>query len=632
MEAANTASAAPHRAEISRLKERLGLSRLALQVHSASFPERIESGGRGEDFGRGSPYSFGAERLYEWAAALGFDTIQLGPLGMTGRGNPSPYDATIFSRNPLDLPLARLVEAGRLSAATFESLYRAARRSPGGAVRYSLTYDAQQAALTEIIARASPDDRQHAAEFLALHEAWLVPDALYGVLGQMHGSDWWPHWTRTPLALLDQRLFDPAAGQEQAAAERLAQLRQEHAARIADYALVQWLLAEQHYLLRERLAKLGLALYADLQVGLSPQDAWRWQGVFLPGYRMGAPPSRTNPEGQPWGYYVLDPAKLGTLDSPGPALEFVRARLARVLEECDGVRIDHPHGWVDPWVYDAADPDPLHAVQNGGRQFSSPDSPEHPALARMAIARADQLDRSQSPYADGWVRELDDEQVSQYAILVDTIVAEQARRNRPAGDIACEVLSTLPYPVARVMQRHGIGRFRVAQKLSLTNESDVYRLEQAEPADWVMLGTHDTPTVWELAQKWSPSETSPSPARSANGEADSWGAYLAERLAAPDDREAAARRFAASPGSLVNGLFAAMLASRARHVSVFFPDLLGMTERYNAPGTVSDTNWTLRIPADFAPQHAARCQRGAALDVAACMEQAAQSHSGGSQQ
>ena len=294
----------------------------------------------------------------------------------------------------------------------------------------------------------------------------------------------------------------------------------------------------------------ALALYADLQVGLSPQDAWRWQGVFLPGYRMGAPPSRTNPEGQPWGYYVLDPAKLGR--------SIRRARrssssgaLARVLEECDGVRIDHPHGWVDPWVYAAEDPDPLHAVQNGGRQFSSPNSAEHPALApwRSLALTSSTARSSRTPTAG--CADLDDEQVAKYAILIDTIVAEQARRNRPAGDIACEVLSTMPYPVARVMQRHGIGRFRVTQKLNLTNESDVYRLEHAEPADWVMLGTHDTPTVWELARKWSES-----------GAAEAWGKYIAKRLAGPrrgicgpafrgfarQSREWAVHRHARQPG------------------------------------------------------------------------------------
>ena len=153
MEAANTVSAPLTRAEISRLKDQLGIQRLALQVHSASFPERIEAGGRGEDFGRGSPYSYGAERLYEWAAELGFDTIQLGPMGMTGRGNPSPYDATIFSRNPLDLPLARMVDAGRLSAATFESL--SPRRPPYAGRRRSLFDDVRRAAV-----RAGRDHRR----------------------------------------------------------------------------------------------------------------------------------------------------------------------------------------------------------------------------------------------------------------------------------------------------------------------------------------------------------------------------------------------------------------------------------------------------------------------------------------
>ena len=69
-----------------------------------------------------------------------------------------------------------------------------------------------------------------------------------------------------------------------------------------------------------------------------------------------------------------------------------------------------------------------------------------------------------------------------------------------------------------------------------------------------------------------------------------------------------------------------MLASRAAHVSVFFPDLLGMTNRYNAPGTVSDSNWSLRIPADYAEQYGQRCQRGEALDVVKCLQRAATAH------
>src|SRR5207237_216326 len=92
----------------------------------------------------------------------------------------------------------------------------------------------------------------------------------------------------------------------------------------------------------------------------------------------GAPPSRTNPEGQPWSYGVLDPALYGTRAQPGPAVQLLRLRVGKLLSELDGLRIDHPHGLIDPWVYRAAQPDPLRAVQQGARLFSSPDLPDPP--------------------------------------------------------------------------------------------------------------------------------------------------------------------------------------------------------------------------------------------------------------
>src|SRR4029078_13539420 len=74
----------------------------------------------------------------------------------------------------------------------------------------------------------------------------------------------------------------------------------------------------------------------------------------------------------------------------GPALELTRARLDKMFAEYDGVRIDHPHALVCPWVYRADTPDPHAEVGRGARLF---DSPDHPALARFAIARKDQLPR-----------------------------------------------------------------------------------------------------------------------------------------------------------------------------------------------------------------------------------------------
>ncbi len=599
--AEKTASFGPE--ELAAAKKRLKIERLVLQIHNASFPADAD-----EDMGRGTPYSHGAERLFEFAARLGFDAIQLGPSGMTDRGNNSPYDATIFSRNPLDLPLKQFFDEGRLSRTTWEALRRSVLPFQRGTARYTQVFDAYQQAIAEIAVQATTAERGAAQAFLQAHRAWLIPAALFNVLTHEYGGRPWRAWNGSEFGALDQQLFAPSPDQRDAAAKRLTSLQAEHAKKIEDYALIQWLLAKAADALRERLQQRKMALYADLQIGLSQQDIWAWRKVFLRTYRMGAPPSRTNREGQPWGYAVLDPDQFGTVQSPGPAREFVRARLHRLLAECDGVRIDHPHGWVDPWVYDAGDPDPLHAVQHGARLYSSPGDPQHPLLAKYAIARSEQLDMQQSLHADGHVSALDEEQVERYAILMDEILRHQKKIGRDGDSIACEVLSTLPYPLRRVLDRHGLGRFRVTQKLNLNDPADVYRIENAEQQDWIMLGTHDTPSIWRLADEWCQS-----------GTANDWGRYLSGLLR-PSAQQA--KQITDSSGALINTLFTAILTSRARNVVVFFPDLFGMTERYNEPGVVSDANWSLRLPPDFEDFYARQLQAGRALDVIRCLQQA----------
>ncbi len=590
--------------DLTKFKQRLGIDRLVLQIHDVSFPSEPD-----EDVGRGSPYSRGAERFYAFAARLGFDTIQLGPQGMTQRGNSSPYDGTLFSRNPMNLPLARLVDEGRLSRETFETI-RIDPSSPRPP--HSLIYDHFQLATSEIVAHADADDRDVAREFLAENEAWLVPDALYGALCVEHNAPWWGMWDQTAQGTFDQRLYHPASGDEAAAAKRLADLRAQYAGYIEDYALIQWLVQREHDALRERLKSFPLAIFADLQVGLSPQEMWARQSLFLDSYRMGAPPSRTNPAGQPWGYPVLDPQQLGTTEAPGSALCFVQHRLQTVIDNYDGLRIDHPHGWVDPWVYKTDDLEPFHAVQHGARLFSSPDEADHPQLASFAIARANQIDTTQPRHGDHRVQALDESQVARYALLVETIVTRSQALGRTTDAIACEVLSTLPYPIRRVMERCGLGRFRVAQKANLDDPADVYRIENARPEDWIMLGTHDTATIWELAQTWCGTPAG-----------ERWSQYLSPLIDEnPGGRAALGKRIAESPGELIHALFTAMLSSRARHVAIFFPDLFGMTERYNQPGVIADENWSLRLPADFEQKYADRCRSGESLDIARCLEQA----------
>lgn len=593
---------APDLSPVAEALRVLEIRNLVLGVHAASLPLRPD-----EDLGRGTPYGEGADRFFSFAAELGFTGVQLGPQGLTSEHNPSPYDGTLFSRNPLDVALWPLVQEGLLPARPLEEAI--ASRPPGADRRVAHRHVfRRQAPLLEQAYAAfiqRPGARARLEAFRARHRDWLLRDGLYDALCLEHGQPSHLDWGQTEQGRFDQRLFDPRPGEETACAERVRALEARYAEALERYALVQWLAHEQHLALRRRMGERGLKLFGDLQIGVSVRDTWSHRSIFLPEYLLGAPPSRTNPEGQPWGYPVLDPRQYGSASAPGPALTFVRARMDKMLAEYDAVRIDHPHGLVCPWVYRAGAGDPLEAVQGGARLFSSPHLPDHPSLAPFAIAREDQLDPTAARYADDWVRSLTPEQVARYSVLLDAVVEAAERHGRDRSDLQCEVLSTLPYPLRRVMERHRLGRFRVLQKADLGDPSDVYRSENARPEDWIMLGTHDTPPIWRVAKEWERA-----------GRLGDWAGYAAARLEPnPSERSDLARRLAADRCLLVEGLFALTFASPAQNVFVFFTDLFGLEEPYNVPGTVSDENWTLRVPPDYERSYPARRARGEVLNV-----------------
>ncbi|MBV8759685.1 MAG: 4-alpha-glucanotransferase, partial [Deltaproteobacteria bacterium] len=231
------------------------------------------------------------------------------------------------------------------------------------------------------------------------------------------------------------------------------------------------------------------------------------------------------------------------------------------------------------------------------RLFESPDLPDHPALAAFAIARPDQIRREVPRYHDDWVHGLDADQIARYATLVDAIVDAAEHNGRSRADLSCEVLSTMPAPLACALQRHGLGRWRVTQKANLADASDVYRTENVAREDWVMLGNHDTAPILTVIASWPPAKR------------EQWARHLAARLRLADPAGLA------SDGFLATCMLAELLISRAENVQIFFADLFGYTERFNVPGLVAPTNWTLRLPPDFANLHASRLAAGRALDL-----------------
>ncbi len=597
----------------------LGVERLLLGIHDPSFP-----GAPDEDIGRGSPSSSGGQRLIELAHRLGFHGLQLGPQGLTSEGNPSPYDGAQFSRDVLSIALRPLVDGDRWGGLVRDETLRAAiEQQPAGRVdrtRHRYVWRTQRRILGDAFGaflNTRPSPLVHElAGFRATHQGWLERDALFDVLASIHGTDAWRSWNASSgaqpeEARLDHRLLCASGDEEQPAARPRAAIEAIHQPALDFHVFAQFLAHEQHQGFRRQAARLDLLLYGDLQVGFSMRDEWAAQDRILPGYRLGAPPSRTTPSGQPWGYPVLAPAADDATWS-ARGLAWLRARIEKTFGEFDGVRIDHPHGYVCPWVYRPGEAregsaEAHDAVRAGARLFESPNLPDHPDLARYA--RVSPHDLNSSPgvarWADDWVVRLDEAQVATYGSAIDTMVeAARASGHDPLA-LVCEVLSTLPLPLERVLARHGLGRFRVAQKADPEDPTDLYLMTNAEPPDWVMLGNHDTSPIWSVVDQWR-----------RGTRLDGWARYLSRRLAGDgDDRARLAQRIAAQPAFTVHALAADMLASRARHAMIFFTDLFGLRESYNVPGTVSDDNWSLRLTPDFERRYDSAAANGEALDL-----------------
>ncbi len=568
-----------------------------LAIHDVSFPGRPD-----EDVGRGSPYTQGGRDFLAFVRELGFDGVQLGPQGQTSPGNASPYDGSVFSKSVLSIALADLATERFAHVLAPATVARLSAEAPAGDSRahYSYAFAAQTRALAEAAASlAAREDApalalKAAIAAFAARAAWLAHDARFEAFAALHGTDDWRTWP--PLDRL------PSAA-------RIAEVEAAQAQLIATFVLGQYVLDAQHRALREHTRGLGVRLYGDLQVGLSLRDRWTRGALFLDRYRMGAPPSRTNPEGQPWGYPVLDPrqyqARFLSAGEASAPLAFVRARITKLFAELDGVRIDHPHGLVCPWVYDGHAPDPMAAVVAGARLFETPASAAHPTLAALAIVTADQIDDRVPAYDDDHVHDLSAPQIAEYARVFDVIMDAAHAAGRTADDVLCEVLSTCPEPLACVMDKHGFGRFRVTQKASLLDLQDGYRGENAHSRDWTMIGNHDTEPLLTVIERWRRLGT-------LEARAD----YLALRLEPePARRTAFAAQLVAEPGALAQAMFAELFVGPAANVLVFFADLFGERETYNTPGLVSDRNWAMRVPQAFRAVYQERRARAEALDV-----------------
>lgn len=297
-------------------------------VHPSSLPSAFGIG----DFGPA------ALRWLDQLAESRQSLWQILPLNPAGYGD-SPYQSlSAFAANSVFLSPEGLHESGLINDAELQSL-----RLPNGfAVDYATVY----ANKLELATRASrrffrldeQDPRRLAfLDFLRREAEWLEPFALFSALKSKFGGVAWTDW---PSAYRDR------------APDALAAAETELAGDIQRLYFEQFYLFEQWSRVRRRAEDLGIRIIGDLPIFVAHDsaDVWCRRDLFRlsadgsPCVVAGVPPDYFSSTGQLWGNPLYDWEAHRATD-----FSWWRARLRKMLDWVDIVRIDHFRGFDACW-------------------------------------------------------------------------------------------------------------------------------------------------------------------------------------------------------------------------------------------------------------------------------------------
>ncbi len=278
-----------------------------------------------------------AYRFADFLHATGQRLWQILPLGPTSYGD-SPYQSpSTFAGNPLWISFDLLVKDKLLTKAQLKNF----PVFPAEKVDFGAVIPARMAVLQQVCAtfadRASPALQEQFAAFCARHAGWLDEYALFTALKDAHNGVPWPQW-------------EPALARREPAALQAA--RTQYAAEIRNVQIIQFLFADHWQRLRTYCAKLGIQFIGDIPIFVAHDSADVWANPHLfylrpdgqPSVVAGVPPDYFSATGQLWGNPLYNWA---VHKEQGYA--WWLARLQRICELVDIVRIDHFRGFEAYW-------------------------------------------------------------------------------------------------------------------------------------------------------------------------------------------------------------------------------------------------------------------------------------------
>jgi 4-alpha-glucanotransferase len=296
-------------------------------LHPTSLPSAFGIGDLGPS----------TEAWLDWLRQAGCRLWQFLPLGPTGVGN-SPYQSfSAFAGNELLISPQALVEDGLLTLNDISGL----PSLPHDRVDYSRVQEIKgellEKAAIQFVHQIPAQMEESYAEFIQAHSTWLDDYALFMALGAEYAGLVWNQWP-AEIACRDESALQTA--------------RQELEAEIERNKALQFLFDRQWSVLKRSAQEKGITLIGDLPifVAFHSADVWANQSLFhldqagQPTCVAGVPPDYFSETGQLWGnpLYRWDVMQ-------DREFSWWIARLQRLLEWVDVIRLDHFRGFESYW-------------------------------------------------------------------------------------------------------------------------------------------------------------------------------------------------------------------------------------------------------------------------------------------
>ncbi len=539
----------------------LGTKEVAMILHGTSYPESKH------DTGVGSPFGNVAAQLIPFEILHGFNSNQLGPIGVIRDAqHRSPYLSTISTRNNLFLDFEQLTTKNFANILNKDDIKAVANEPQKNDKNYSESLFQDAFANHKYLIKIANENFKQKLEendpnAIRLNEEFnefkkkkgneVYKDALFDVLSKMYATNNFQKWDD-----IDRNLIKDLEAGNNEAISRYKKITTRNKADFESYIFSQFLVDKQIKENKNFRKDLDFKYINDLLVGFSRSDEWANQDLFLKDYKMGCPyGGKYGP--QLWEIPLLNPDKLFNPDgSLGDAGKYLKKKLDDALEDCENVRIDHALGLIDPYIYAE------NSIKVVGESID------------LSQFKGDNISNIPNIDTNGNYKRVLDE------IILPTLEEHGLNQNDPVWEDLVTETPTFEEIYHKQHNLPGITQLEYMRGEKLKNTEN-----------WGLVGSHDsTPANTMLKQDWIRHN-------------DAWNIfYLAGLLNSnpkrAEQRNAFCEKIDKNDMERVKAKFAELFLT-CKKVQISFADFFGIDKRYNIAGEENNTNWKLRLNKDY---------------------------------